>query len=559
MSLILDFTTEENIFTKFDQEEEKIPAKLLYQNYATAVPHPFCTVESFKIEYEKLFGRPPKEKLFSRLDYDPNHKYFASGVSYTKVEKYASKTTAFSRPKNDTYTLCPYCDPFQKAKATLHLGNELKDSDEPKFYNTLKTEYIHHLANVHGIKEDGTVMAQPFIGFSKSKVTATQNAGEYRLNCICPYSNKHNGNEPCLAEFRFEHKKSDGNPFKAYFRHAALYHIHESSKQIPFRYERVVFDSNGKPHDNIFIPLSLPKYDESLKTLQNVCGAKVEPINLCKDEKFCQKVENYVDKSSMIQQTATLDPIERQLVTPIQNHTGQTPVQELDYLSAYISPNPPAQNTSSQTELTYDQTLDQLNNFTQYENFGFAPDVYNQPQTSMVAAQNGSSSQMDELYQPLNSNISNIQTHDNNQVHSNNTPLQQPSLKRSFEDELYDALNFDLYPEEKAQKRQKVDNNELSFEETIDAYFASMPEPSMEMAPFTQPASVSRDSTETTSMPDPIMSTGETSESNTNLTTPTIPSNPSIDNPETFDPCLYFDTTGIFGDIVDGEGNFLGL
>lgn len=303
----------QSIFNELDSRPQKVSSKLLDVSLATRQKHHFASdPKSFLSKYEKIFHKKPTLCIESSHSYDAGNPYYCSNVCFVQKEKYSSASHPYLEPKNNTYTLCPYCDPFNKANGTgskkktkKRDGKEVAIEDnEPQFFDTLHSEYEHHMSQVHGIKKS-EIMAQPFVGFSMTQITKSQKPDVYRLNCICPYS-KGDANEPCLAEFSFRHDEKNGNPYKAYFRHVNKCHFSKVSSSSDFSYQPYVQSSTGEVFPNLCYPLDEKKWGQSLQFLRTQCHDQtINPLMVCQDQQLLHKCAGYVSRIDEVKQLPT--------------------------------------------------------------------------------------------------------------------------------------------------------------------------------------------------------------------------------------------------------------
>lgn len=271
----------QSIIKDIDSLNQRVLPKLLDVSLAVRQKNPYCSnPQVFIKHYIGKLGRNPKFPFEESHNYDPKDPYYCSNVCFIQKEKFSSAGHAYPDPKNNTYTLCPYCDPFigsdevGKKKLKKRDGQKvIIEDNEPKFFDTLHSEYEHHMSQVHGIKKT-KIMAQPFVGYSMTQITKSKKPGVYKLSCICPYAK---GEKPCLAEFNFRHDEKSGNPYKAYFRHVNKCHFSKASCGDNFTYQRYIQANDGEVHPNIFIPLDVTKWYSSLQFLQTQCGDE----NIC--------------------------------------------------------------------------------------------------------------------------------------------------------------------------------------------------------------------------------------------------------------------------------------
>lgn len=297
------------IFRDFDSKGQTIPSKNLDLDKTARTIHRYCSHPvDFISEYQMFYGDFPEDIIQESPSYDPTNLYYSSNVCFVNKEKYSSPDHLYSEPKNNTYTLCPICDPFKPSEGPI-MKKKIRDGkviyidqNKPQFYDTLHSEYDHHMAQVHGVLKTGVTL-QPFVGYSMSQLTKTQKQGCYKLTSICPY-NKRGTDEPCLAEFGFHYEGKSSNPYKSYFRHVHKHHFLNSKKDDDVKYQRVVQSKNGKSLYNVFIPLCEERFKQSLQHLQKSCSdSRVNPIKICEDRKLLDKVASYVSKDNQFDNT----------------------------------------------------------------------------------------------------------------------------------------------------------------------------------------------------------------------------------------------------------------
>lgn len=288
------------LFRDLESRKQTILSRHLDVDKTARIHHSYLSHEAFESKYATFYGSLPNERVHESSSYDPTNLYYSSNVCFMKKERYSSPGHLYSEPKNNTYTLCPICDPFKNShlppimKEKVRDGKKiLIDQNEPQFYDTLHSEYDHHMAQVHGVMKTD-VTAQPFVGFSMSQLTKTQKSGVYKLTSICPY-NKRGTDDPCLAEFGFNFQGKGANPYKAYFRHVHKHHFLNSKKDDDAKYQPVVCSTDGKAHHNVFIPLSEERFQRSLKHLQQSCSdSSLNPIKMCQNRNLLEKVASFV-------------------------------------------------------------------------------------------------------------------------------------------------------------------------------------------------------------------------------------------------------------------------
>lgn len=284
-------------------------------------PHPYCTPDDYEVAFNKYFQYCHQPHILNRdlsiiqliiekfYNNEAGHKYFASKVFYSQTEHFISSRSKkkYPKPKQNTYYLCPYCDPFENANRIKGNFDDVYDKrsgnfhevDEnlPKFYDTLASGYTHHMAQVHGVTKY-QFLEQPFIGISHSKITRFQEKDDLTLSCICPY-NKYGTNEPCLAEVAFQALSKDENPYKAYFRHASSHHIKKTSPDTSSTNKKATMPvkvcykpfienpdiSGGGGVENIFIPLNKESYERALDVFNRHCDPKYKDVIKVKFDK----------------------------------------------------------------------------------------------------------------------------------------------------------------------------------------------------------------------------------------------------------------------------------
>lgn len=289
------------MFKVLDQlktRDGKIPYEFLDVSYQNSTFHDY-TLESFKEKYMSIYGEDGIVKNLQRYETMPNSRIIHENqICYKVVESFSSPKTKLGKPKVNTYILCPLCDPFKNSHLKPSFTSKIRDGqrvavdqNQPQFYDTLHSQYEHHLSQVHGVMRFGAA-ANPFVGLSLTQGKVNAETPVYELNCICPYSLP--SAYPCLAEHRLKVLDRNGNPFKAYFRHVHLQHYNLSSKNPDFVYKPEISDVNGNVYLNIFIPLSVQKFQSSLRHLKDCCAFTDRAPILCKDQDLLSLVASYV-------------------------------------------------------------------------------------------------------------------------------------------------------------------------------------------------------------------------------------------------------------------------
>lgn len=233
-------------------------------------------VKEFASRYKAKF---PSSILFSKIyetkfepnsHFNPINVYHSSNICYKKEEESTcsgKRYTNISGKKTNTYILCPICQPFEEKSGLFRdekrEGSIVRfDIGEPKFYDTLHSQFDHHMNHCHGIFRDGSVAPQPLIGFFESNK-------DFNLHAICPLLQKHRKSEPCMQIFKINGNKTSESPFKSYFRHYTKYHWGNStflkeSKEIYQAEKR-----NGQK--NIIIPLNPVTFQNEMEKLKKSC------------------------------------------------------------------------------------------------------------------------------------------------------------------------------------------------------------------------------------------------------------------------------------------------
>lgn len=300
------------IFNKLETQRMLIPENFLSVE-SMRLENEYHDLEAFQNKYLSIYPQNDLHvqdlKIFEKTQ--EVGRDFQTEICFQKEEKFASPNHPYKGTKVNTYFMCPICDPFGKS----HLGRERKtksrdgqkvviDANEPQFYDTLHSQYEHHLAQIHGVYKVGCA-ATPFVGFSLTQQTQTQTKAQYNLSCICPY-NKLGENSPCLAEVKFSLGGGNENPFKGYFRHVHEHHCNHSLKTPEAIYTKQVLDEQGAAFTNFFVPLSMDKFKESLNLLQHLCGSEIlEPIVLSTDQYALTKAASYVSPALEICREST--------------------------------------------------------------------------------------------------------------------------------------------------------------------------------------------------------------------------------------------------------------
>lgn len=262
------------IFEEFRENNTVLPYKLTDVELTSRCFHPYQDhvqfLNGFLQHFGKHFNMEMKTKQSCCASGDD---LYNSSRVYYETDEICSSSANSLKPKRNKHYLCPLCDPF--AKVTEHHNEITAKGQEhvlkkygPSFYDTLHSGYFHHMAFSHGVFKKG-VAKQPFVGLSMTPTTERAPSGVYKLCAICSY-NKKGTNEPCLAACEFLYNKE--NPYKNYFRHVDKCHFREKpdSKKFPI-YEPEITDVNGERKPNVFYPISIPKYVESLKDLRERC------------------------------------------------------------------------------------------------------------------------------------------------------------------------------------------------------------------------------------------------------------------------------------------------
>lgn len=306
-----------NVFDIFYSKYKTIPREFLdVSNYYPAC-HAYQKVEDFKDQYIRIYGNAEIGRVFlaSLMEpkiaaHKPPHRRrpFEHEIGFQIMEKIFTRTQKDNYTRWNTYFLCSVCDPFAKSHLGISLTQKIRDGNPvmidqngPRFYDTLHSEYEHHLAQVHGLMGNGFPL-NPFIGFS---ISQSRSRPSFELGCICPYNKYDNRKVPCLAKINFNLFDKNRNPFKAYFRHVHQFHYQSSRKVIDHVYMPEITDDKGNHLQNPFIPLSLEKFKESLGHLKNLCGGlPLNPISVTNDVESLRKAECCVADQPALQKIA---------------------------------------------------------------------------------------------------------------------------------------------------------------------------------------------------------------------------------------------------------------
>jgi hypothetical protein len=262
------FTSSDSIY--FDALSDSMVSKFSYEN-----------PESFVRDFQARFPNSDflrKYKIEVNPRYAPKNQYHSSNVCYSLVEINKSSTKKYDRPKKNTYILCPLCDPWR--------GKVSKDGEDiPKFYDTLHSEYDHHLNQVHGVHRSGKKVCCSFVGFSRSKLPQLESS-DYKLCCVCPYISSETS-EPCLHSFRLNLGDKDGIPFKAYLRHVENNHYstryRNQKAKNAYKYESQVAVGQGNWIKNYFIPFNSEDYFKVKNELIINGNLSYDPIEISEE------------------------------------------------------------------------------------------------------------------------------------------------------------------------------------------------------------------------------------------------------------------------------------
>lgn len=190
------------------------------------------TIDSFTKEYQARF---PNSILFREFDvkfqqpknYSTTNLYYSSKISYVLEESFTCAGKPYNKPKKNTYTLCPICDPFGPRASKQHFekreGKQIEfNSNEPRFYDTLHSRFDHHMNHVHGVFKDSTKISSPSFVLTKDETN------NYQLNSFCPFA-KRDKMYACCWMNKINLNSSD-NPLKSYMRHYTTFHKKNGSK-----------------------------------------------------------------------------------------------------------------------------------------------------------------------------------------------------------------------------------------------------------------------------------------------------------------------------------------
>ncbi|CCH43314.1 hypothetical protein BN7_2862 [Wickerhamomyces ciferrii] len=233
----------------------------------------------FYYQYYEIYGKYPTFKLEPNEDHDPLNYLNSTNVMY-KVQIGNSKSSS----NFDTFKLCPLCE--------MNQSNDKKTNKSklqpklPGFYKTNNCEYEKHMSFEHGVLKNGSIIPQPFVGYSKSNRYLYESDKHYKLSIICPYQhlNLNNGEivQSCNAIFQFSNFKNITTPYKEYFQHFSINHLNaKSNEQI---IKNVIARHISKPK-NIFYPICQKSHDEVIQYQQKRCPNSWKPtMTICNDE-----------------------------------------------------------------------------------------------------------------------------------------------------------------------------------------------------------------------------------------------------------------------------------